>query len=82
VELLARSHLHRYKEQTMLELQVENMTCGHCVKAVTQAVTEVDPQAKVDVDLASKTVKVDSGVDPAHIRLAIAEAGYPVSGPR
>jgi copper chaperone len=66
----------------MLELQVENMTCGHCVKAVSQAVTELDPQAKVDVDLASKTVKIESSADAAHIRLAIAEAGYPVSGPR
>ena len=37
--------------------QVQGMTCGHCVRAVTEAVKSVDPQAEVKVDLA--TGKVD-----------------------
>ncbi|KAB8041739.1 heavy-metal-associated domain-containing protein [Janthinobacterium aquaticum] len=63
----------------MYQLQVENMTCGHCVKAVTQAVQTVDPQAQVQIELADKSVKVgtDKGLDA--IRDAIEEAGYPVS---
>lgn len=63
----------------MYQLQVENMTCGHCVKAVTQAVQSVDPQAQVQIELADKSVKVgtDKGLDA--IRDAIEEAGYPVS---
>lgn len=55
---------------------VEGMTCGHCVKAVTQAVQAVDGAAKVDVDLAKKQVRVDSSADPAQIRAAIQEEGY------
>lgn len=63
----------------MHELQVENMSCGHCVKAVTKAVQALDPAAQVQVDLASKTVKVESGSQLAAISSAIVDAGYPVS---
>ncbi|EST14901.1 heavy-metal-associated domain protein [Pseudomonas putida S610] len=55
---------------------VEGMTCGHCVKAVTQAVQALDSAAKVDVDLANKQVRVDSSANPAQIRAAIQEEGY------
>ncbi|WP_145130222.1 heavy-metal-associated domain-containing protein [Pseudomonas sp. URMO17WK12:I11] len=55
---------------------VEGMTCGHCVKAVTQAVQALDSAAKVDVDLASKQVRVHSSANPAQIRAAIEEEGY------
>ncbi|CDG84192.1 heavy-metal-associated domain-containing protein [Janthinobacterium agaricidamnosum] len=63
----------------MLELQVENMSCGHCVSSVTKAVLALDPQAKVTVDLAAKKVAVDSAAPVADIRSAIVEAGYPVN---
>jgi copper chaperone len=52
------------------------MSCGHCVKAVTQAVHEVDPKAHVDVDLQSKHVNVDTQADRSKIVQALAEAGY------
>ena len=29
----------------MLELTLPTMTCGHCVRVVTQAVQQADPQA-------------------------------------
>eukprot|EP01030_Chromulinospumella_sphaerica_P024841 gene24841-24944_t len=32
------------------------MTCGHCVRAVTQAVQALDPAASVKVDLGAKEV--------------------------
>lgn len=63
----------------MLELHVENMSCGHCVAAVTRAVRELDPAALVEVDLAAKTVKVESGADAAAIGAAIVAAGYPLA---
>ena len=62
----------------MYELKVDGMSCGHCVKAVTGAVQEIDGSAKVNVDLASKTVQVESGADLNAIKEAISEAGYPV----
>lgn len=66
----------------MYELQVDNMSCGHCVNAVTKAVTAVDPQAQVAVDLASKSVKVTSASPLADVSAAIVEAGYPVLAAR
>ena len=66
----------------MYELQVENMSCGHCVAAVTKAVKALDGNARVDVDLAGKAVKVESGASLDAVKAAIADAGYPVAGIR
>ena len=60
----------------MQTFQVEGMTCGGCVGAVTRAVQAVDKDAKVEVDLASKTVKVDSKVSPLQIIDVITNAGF------
>ena len=59
--------------------QVQGMSCGHCVGAVTQAVRSVDPQAEVKVDLASGQVDVQSQQDRAAIARAIEEEGYKVA---
>ena len=59
--------------------QVQGMTCGHCVGAVTQAVKAVDPAAEVKVDLASGRVEVQSQGDRAAIASAIEEEGYKVA---
>ncbi len=63
----------------MYELTVENMTCGHCVSAVTEAVHSIDPAAFVEVDLKGKHVKVNSTAALEPIKAAIADAGYPVT---
>jgi Cu+-exporting ATPase len=65
-------------ERTMYELTVDGMSCGHCVGRVTKSVQAVDQAAKVDVDLATKRVRVDSSADLEKIAAAIDEAGYPV----
>ena len=58
---------------------VQGMTCGHCEKAVTQAVKSVDPQAVVKVDLATGKVDVQSARARDEIAKAIADEGYPVA---
>jgi copper ion binding protein len=63
----------------MYELQVEGMSCGHCVGRVTKSVQSLDDSAKVDVDLKSNTVRVSTDVDLALVKSAIEEAGYPVT---
>ena len=61
----------------MIAFQVEDMSCGHCVAAITQAVKGVDPAALVRVDLAAHRVEVDStGADARRLAEAIEEAGY------
>ncbi|MBA4110575.1 MAG: copper chaperone [Leptothrix sp. (in: Bacteria)] len=62
----------------MFELQIPSMSCGHCIKAVTEAVQSVDAQAKVQVDLAQHQVTVETSAQRAAIVAALAEAGYPV----
>lgn len=61
----------------MIAFEVNDMTCGHCVRAITQAVQEADPGAQVQVDLAAHRVQVEPAqADAAALQAAIAEAGY------
>lgn len=62
----------------MLRFQVEGMSCGHCVSAITKAVQTVDARAQVQVDLAGKSVTVEGSDLKDAIVTAIADAGYEV----
>ncbi len=62
----------------MIQFQVEGMSCNHCVGAITRAVQEIDPAARVTADVPAQSVKVESGADIQALRAAIEEAGYPV----
>lgn len=60
---------------------VVGMTCGHCVAAVTAEVSKLVGVTKVDVDLPSGAVTVQSEqpIDPAAFAAAIDEAGFAVA---
>lgn len=61
----------------MIAFTVNDMSCGHCVSAITQALKAVDPDARVRFDLAAHRVDIDAGhagVD--ELRDAIQAAGY------
>jgi len=61
----------------MIAFQVNDMTCGHCVGAITRAVQAVDPAARVQIDLAAHRVQVENpGAPAATLATAIKEAGY------
>jgi copper chaperone len=62
-------------------LNVEGMSCSHCVKAVTDAVTALDGVAGVNVSLEEKTAAVDYDAEKVSlesIREAIEDQGYDV----
>src|SRR5271156_3821539 len=65
----------------MLQLNVIGMTCGHCVKAVTQAVRKLPGAGEVSVDLNRGLVTVAGSADPASGRAAIRDEGYPPPPP-
>lgn len=62
-----------------MEFKVEGMSCNHCVSTVTKTVKALDPLAEVEVDLASHTVRVETGKEPQEVAKALGEAGYPTS---
>lgn len=62
----------------MQVFNVQGMSCGHCVKAITSAVQAKDPAASVRVDLAAKEVGVESSLSPEQVIEVISEEGYPV----
>jgi copper chaperone CopZ len=60
---------------------VRGMTCGHCVNAVTEEISEIDGVASVEIDLVEGgdspvTVASDAELDIEAVRAAIDEAGY------
>ncbi len=57
---------------------VDGMSCGHCVRAVTEAVHGLDQAAVVQINLPTGTVTVQSDVETARIEAAIVNAGYEV----
>ena len=61
------------------QFKVEGMTCGHCERAVQQALQAVDAQAQVSIDRANQKVTVVSQSDAASLMAAIQEEGYTVS---
>ncbi|MFN7668368.1 MAG: heavy-metal-associated domain-containing protein [Burkholderiales bacterium] len=58
--------------------KVSGMSCGHCVRAITQAIQALDPQAQVQVSLSEASVTVESSLDEAVVAAVIQEAGYSV----
>lgn len=65
----------------MHAFHVVDMTCGHCVAAITKAVHTVDAEARVEVDLTQRAVRINSTrADADALAGAIAGVGYqPVS---
>jgi copper chaperone len=60
----------------MLELTITKMTCGHCVRTVTEAVRRADPRAQVRIDLPTHQVRIESQVERETIVAALCTADY------
>jgi len=55
--------------------KVDDMTCGHCEKAIKVELSKGDPSVKVAVDLKNKTVKVENLSDD-RVLFLLKEIGY------
>ena len=60
-----------------MKVLIENMTCGGCARGVTSAIQEVDPSAKVDVDLSTKIVTIKTTESIDKITSGLADNGFP-----
>lgn len=59
-------------------LTVKGMTCGHCERAVTEAIQSVDPHARIKIDRDSGQVDIETTEAIDAIAQAIAQEGYAV----
>lgn len=62
-----------------MKFTVPDLSCGHCASTVTKAIKAIDPEAEVKVDVAGKTVAVETGQPASAVAAALAGAGYPAS---
>ena len=58
--------------------EVTGMTCGHCEKAVTRAIKQLDPAAEVAIERSHNKVQVQSEQPREALVKAILEEGYQV----
>jgi copper chaperone len=70
-----------------VDVNVQGMTCGHCVRSVQEEISEIPGVTDVQVELVSggtSTVKVTSTepVPAEALEEAVKEAGYTVAPPR
>jgi len=60
-------------------LKVEGMSCGHCEKAVKNAIGALEGVSAVSVDLSTKKVEVEGqNLTDTLIKDAVEDAGYEV----
>lgn len=64
------------------KINIEGMSCMHCVKHVEDALKDLAGIAKVTVDLKEKNavVELSGSVEDAKLKEAVEEAGYDVTG--
>lgn len=60
----------------MVTFQVNDMTCGHCASAISRAVATVAKDARLDIRIQQKLVRVSSTSSTAELAEAIQDAGY------
>lgn len=61
----------------MHHFTLPDMSCGHCVAAITQALKQADAQAQVTLDPAARTARVDSTLPRDALVAVLTDAGYP-----
>ena len=57
-------------------LEIDGMSCGHCVGVITKLLQQSDAQARVEVDLPNHTVRVESTAEREMLVAALSQAGY------
>jgi copper chaperone len=59
-----------------MEFEVTDMTCGGCANLIKRAVTDIAPAAKLDINDATKIVKVESALPPERLVAVVDVAGF------
>lgn len=62
------------------KIQLEGMSCGHCVKHVTETLEVLEHTTDIQVELGTQSVVLNTEANDELIRQAIDDAGYTVLG--
>ena len=62
-----------------MKLHIENMTCGGCARAVGKTIAQLDENARIEADPASRSVVVQTSAAPAAVLQALDAAGFPAT---
>ncbi len=65
------------------KINVDGMTCGHCVNAVTEELSKITGVTAVNIDLregeiSPVTITAENEISDADIAAAVEEAGYSI----
>lgn len=60
----------------MQHFDLKGLTCGHCVRAVTEAIKSLDENADVEINLATGKMTVVSELPASEIIKAVFSEGY------
>jgi copper chaperone CopZ len=63
----------------MTTFHIPDMSCGHCRATIEDAIQAIDAGAKLDFDMAARTLSLTSVADLAKVQAALAAAGYPAT---
>lgn len=63
----------------MIQLQVDGMSCGHCIQSVTKAAKALDDKASVVASVETGKVDITSDLPPERFEQAIRDLGYEVA---
>lgn len=61
-----------------MEIKVSGMTCGGCVRSVTNALKTLDNNASVEVNLESQNIKLQTTKSAEEVKGTIEDAGFDV----
>lgn len=60
----------------MIEYTIPTMTCAHCAKTVTETIHRIDAEARVEIDLATRRVRIDTVQLGSAFGQALTDEGY------
>lgn len=60
-----------------MKFRIDNMTCGGCARSVTATIQDLDPNAQVNIDVATKLVDVVTTLSQQQLVDALNEDGFP-----
>lgn len=60
----------------MITFRIPDMSCGHCVKTITDTVHKLDASAQVQCDVATHVVVIHTHVAREPLAKALSDEGY------